>query len=595
MAVYNRKQIKGMKHLYILLAGLALCGSALTGCSEDYLPGEENTVNTGTEADVPEGYVRVSFVPREDTQTRATVNGNSNSIYRVQILLYKDNALVESKTILDGTEGTGYVWPYEEGAYRKDLERSATYTIVYLGNIPQEKLTGIDDKTTARIAAPDNDLFRETNMYYFFSETFTVPTELNTTRLQIPVVLRRLASRHIIGGYGIPDGIEAEGKDYSEKYFASLLDENHPLGIGKKLFSSMTSEMGKSFKALLIRDIVFPNAYLLDKSFIKPNSALATWWEANKDSYWEVYTNENPDWTQEYLIQEWNKGAASNWHGKYASVTGKGKPEALFNLLNAIVDEQNESILISILDGIKEKDYGYVDNGITQNPGSYTSTRQEIVKALQNGLQNSALGVWDRNSKISFTINKIPTSLDFSLNAVESREMVVADQSINDATTSEPNFTFLLLGTKSSDFSFAPSIAISGIKTPESGFVGQALTPNVSNSYRVKPTGELEWNNTTDKKAAVYFSYHYVMTQLIEQLSLNIPVTEWIGAKGPLYYALIPLYNITNANTWQINEHNGLLTTYNTGEQTCIKFLIPDFSSSTTQNVEWIVESSVTK
>lgn len=584
-----------MKHLYILLAGLALCGSALTGCSEDYLPGEENTVNTGTEADVPEGYVRVSFVPREDTQTRATVNGNSNSIYRVQILLYKDNALVESKTILDGTEGTGYVWPYEEGAYRKDLERSATYTIVYLGNIPQEKLTGIDDKTTARIAAPDNDLFRETNMYYFFSETFTVPTELNTTRLQIPVVLRRLASRHIIGGYGIPDGIEAEGKDYSEKYFASLLDENHPLGIGKKLFSSMTSEMGKSFKALLIRDIVFPNAYLLDKSFIKPNSALATWWEANKDSYWEVYTNENPDWTQEYLIQEWNKGAASNWHGKYASVTGKGKPEALFNLLNAIVDEQNESILISILDGIKEKDYGYVDNGITQNPGSYTSTRQEIVKALQNGLQNSALGVWDRNSKISFTINKIPTSLDFSLNAVESREMVVADQSINDATTSEPNFTFLLLGTKSSDFSFAPSIAISGIKTPESGFVGQALTPNVSNSYRVKPTGELEWNNTTDKKAAVYFSYHYVMTQLIEQLSLNIPVTEWIGAKGPLYYALIPLYNITNANTWQINEHNGLLTTYNTGEQTCIKFLIPDFSSSTTQNVEWIVESSVTK
>ena len=55
MAVYNKKQIKGMKHLYILLAGLALCGSALTGCSEDYLLGEEgNTVNTETEADVPE-------------------------------------------------------------------------------------------------------------------------------------------------------------------------------------------------------------------------------------------------------------------------------------------------------------------------------------------------------------------------------------------------------------------------------------------------------------------------------------------------------------------------------------------------------------
>lgn len=583
-----------MKHLYILLAGLALCSSALTGCSEDYLLGEEgNTVNTGTEADVPEGYVRVSFVPQEAMQTRAAVNGINNSIYRVQILLYKDNVLVETKIILNDTEGTGQVWPYYGGTYRKDLERGGTYTIVYLGNIPQEKLTGTENQTTARIAAPDNDLFRETNMYYFFSKTFTVPTDQNTTRLQIPVMLRRLASRHIIGGYGIPDGIEAEGKDYSEKYFASMLDENHPLGIGKKLFSGMTSEMGKSFRALLIRDIVFPNAYLLEKSFIKPGSALATWWEANKDSYWEVYTNENPGWTQEYLKQAWEQGVASSWHGKYPSVTGNEKPEALFNLLNAIVDESNESILTSILDGIKEKDYGYVDNGITQNPGSYTSTRQEIMKALQNGLQNSALGVWDRSSKISFTINKIPTSLDFSLNAVESREMVVADQPINDATTSEPNFTFLLLGTKNSDFSFASSIGISGINTPETGFVGQVLTPNVSNSYRVKPTGELEWEHTTDKKAAVYFSYHYVMKQLIDQFNLNISVTEWIAAKGPLYYAFIPLYNITNTNVWNINDKNGLLTTYNEGNQTCIQFPIPDFSSLTTQNVEWIVESSV--
>lgn len=581
-----------MKHLYILLAGLALCSSALTGCSEDYLLGEEgNTVNTGTEADVPEGYVRVSFVPQEAMQTRAAVNGISNSIYRVQTLLYKGNVLVETKIILNDTEGIGQVWPYYGGTYRKDLERGGTYTIVYLGNIPQEKLTGADDKNTARIAAPDNDMFRETNMYYFFSETFTVPTDQNTTRWQIPVMLRRLASRHIIGGYGIPEDIEAEGKDYSEKYYASMLDENHPLGIGKKLFSGMRSEIGEKFKALLIRDIVFPNAYLLNPTHIKSGTALAAWWDANKDSYWEVYKNENKDWTKDFLSDWWYKeGHTSDWYGYFNS---SNKPDALFTLLNAIVDDKNESILAAILDGIKETDYKYInDNGVGSTIGSYTSTRQEIMEALQNGLQNSALGVWDRSSKISFTINKIPTSLDFSLNAVESREMVVADQPINDATTSEPNFTFLLLGTKSSDFSFASSIAISDINTPKSGFVGQALTPNVSNSYRVKPTDELEWNNTTDKKVAVYFSYHYVMTQLIEQLSLNIPVTEWIGAKGPLYYALIPLYNITNANTWRINEHNGLLTTYNTGEQTCIKFLIPDFSSSTPQNVEWIVESS---
>ncbi|WP_373207678.1 hypothetical protein [Phocaeicola vulgatus] len=582
-----------MKHLYILLAGLALCGSALTGCSEDYLLGEEGkTVNTGTEADVPEGYVRVSFVPQEAMQTRAAVDGISNSIYRVQILLYKNDALVESKTILDGTEGTGYVWPYEGGAYRKDLERGVTYTIVYLGNIPQEKLTDTDDKTTARIAAPDNDLFRETNMYYFFSKTFTVPTEQNTTRLQIPVVLRRLASRHIIGGYGIPDGIEAEGKDYSEKYFASLLDENHPLGIGKKLFSGMRSEIGEKFKALLIRDIVFPNAYLLNPKHIKSGTALAAWLDTNKDNYWEVYENENKDWTQTFLHNWWyNEGHTSDWYGYFNS---SNKPDALFTLLNAIVDEKNESILAAILDGIKEKDYQYInDNGVGSTIGSYTSTRQEIVKALQNGLQNSALGVWDRNSKINFTINKIPTSLDFSLNAVDYKEMVVTDQPINEATTSEPNFTFLLLGTKSSDYSFASSIDISGINTPETGFVGQSLTPNVSNSYRVKPTGELQWERTTDKKVAVYFSYRYVMEQLIQELNLDINLNEWIDAKGPLYFALCPLYGIYDQDTWKIHIDNGLLTTYNKGNQTCIQFPIPDFSSSNTQNAEWIVESSV--
>ena len=123
------------------MAGLALCGSALTGCSEDYLLGEEgNTVNTETEADVPKDMFVIVRSARGLCRLRAAVDGISNSIYRVQTLLYKDNALVETKTILDDTEGTkGWNGRIMEATYRKDLERGGTYTIVYLGNIPQRE------------------------------------------------------------------------------------------------------------------------------------------------------------------------------------------------------------------------------------------------------------------------------------------------------------------------------------------------------------------------------------------------------------------------------------------------------------------------
>lgn len=579
-----------MKHLYMILAGLALCGSALTGCSEDYLPGqEENMANAGAEADIPEGYVRVSFVPQGDVQTRAAVNGSSNAIYRVRAFLYHGNDLIEDKTILNEDEGTSSSWPYTGGsAYSKDLERGETYTIVYLGNVPEGKLSETNDKTKARIAAPDGNLFRETNMYYFFSKEFTVPTDESITSDEIPIMLRRLASRHIIGGYGIPEGIEAEGKDYTEKYYASMLDENHPLGIGKKLFSGMESEMGKSFKELLLHDIVFPNAYMLADGYIQKGSALDTWWTANKDSYWSNYEEEFL--SKDDLEKAWNQGSSSEWYGKFGG--DENKPNALFTLLNAIVNKENEGILNDIFNGIKERDYGFVDESGKTGSGSYTTTRQEIAEALQENLQNTSLGAWNRYSQISLTVEKVPTSLDFSLNAVESETLTIEKQRIDDATSREPNFTFLLLGTKSDGYPFASSCTISNISTPESGFTGQALIPNVSNSYRLRPTGELSWTGTTEQEVKVYFSYYYVLEQLIEKLHLDIKLENWIADDGPLCFAMVPLYHI-ESNSWKIWQDNGLLTnTYKGGVQSCIKFPMPDFSGATAGDAEWVVESS---
>lgn len=579
-----------MKHLYVILAGLALCGSALTGCSEDYLPGrEENTANAGIEADVPEGYVRVSFVPQDETQTRTAVNGISNAIFRVQAFLYHENTLIDDEIILNTDEGKAQSWPYTSGStYSKTLERGKTYTIVYLGNVPDDKLSGMDDKTTARIAAPDGNLFHETNMYYFFSKEFTVPTGESQKSLEIPVMLRRLASRHIIGGYGIPEGIEAERKEYEDKYYVSLLDENHPLGIGRKLFSGMESEMGKSFKDLLIHDIVFPNTYMLDSKYITDGSPLATWWVRNKDSYWSNYTRKQL--FQEDLETAWNQASSSNWYGRFNG--GEEQPNALFTLLNAIVDKKNENILNDIFEGIKEKDYGFVDEGgVKQNPGSYTATRQKITNALEKSLQNTPLGVWNRNSQISLTVEKVPTLLDFSLNAIKSEALTIENQAIDRADTREPNFTFLLLGTKSDSYSFASSCQISGVSTPESDFAGQALAPNVSNSYRVRPTGELNWNETTDEQAAVYFSYYYVMEQLLKELRIDIELNDWIADNGPLCFAMCPLYNLSSTS-WFIWEDNGLLAKDYKAAQTCIKFSIPDFSGATAGDVEWVVESS---
>lgn len=579
-----------MKHLYMILAGLALCGSALTGCSEDYLPGqEENTANAGTEADVPEGYVRVSFIPQGDAQTRAAVSGSSKSIYRVQAFLYQGNECIDSTMILNEKEGTAQSWPYTGGStYQKELARGKTYTIVYLGNVPEGKLSGTDNKTTAGIAAPDDNLFKETetNMYYFFSKEFTVPTDKKS--LEIPVMLRRLASRHIIGGYGIPEGIEVEGQKYEDKYYASLLDENHPLGIGKKLFSGMESEMGKSFKELLIHDIVFPNTYMLDSKYITDGSALATWWTENENSYWQYYGNDKTE-----LEKEWNAAKkSSEWYKENVVTQEESRPKALFTLLNEIVKEDSESILNDIFNGIKEKDYKYIDNGAALSTGSYTTTRQEITDALKENLQDASLSVWGRNSQISLTVEKVPTLLDFSLNAIKSEALTIDDQAIDRVENREPNFTFLLLGTKSDSYSFASSCQISGVNTPESGFTGQALTPNVSNSYRLRPTGKLTWTGTTEQEVTVYFSYYYVIEQLVEKLNLEIKVDDWIAKEGPLYYPLIPLYGITNKVQWEIQETNGLLTTDNKGVQTCIKFSMPDFSGATAGEAEWVVESS---
>lgn len=252
-----------MKNIVYILTSVVLLGCSLTSCNEEILPEKENpTVNT---ADVPEGYMRVSFVPGDDVQTRGAVNDWVTTIYRVEALLYHDGEIMkfsdseDGKVLLQTDEGNSVKWPYTQNSYERTLKRGETYTIVYLGNIPEEKRTDIEKLSTAKIMAPDgnwNEWFNSNNMYYFFSKEFTVPTDEEQKTMTIDVMLRRLVSRHIIGGFGIPEGCDSGEGSYEDRYYESFLNENHPLGLGKKMFSGVESVMGKQFVRRLTMDFI---------------------------------------------------------------------------------------------------------------------------------------------------------------------------------------------------------------------------------------------------------------------------------------------------------------------------------------------------
>ncbi len=540
-----------MKELrYIIVAGLALAGCCLASCDEDVLT-EQESQGTFPE-NVADGYMSVSFIPENGLSTRTEVQGWSKTIFRVEALLYhgddvvrysdasEGNVLLE--TAFEGTESEGLKWPYE-CSYKKDLKRGETYTIVYLGNIPRDNLSGTDKLSTARIHAPEGnwpDWFNGNNMYYFFSQTFTVPTidEDAGTSMNIYVILRRLVSRHIIGGYGIPEGCDPGGdEDYEERYYESFLDEEHPLGLGEKMFSGLESVMGKQFVNKLTYDFIFPSAYMLDEKYMEGYNTLKTWWTENKDSYWNNYTTEGLD--KATLESGWNVGNGNGWYNNTSgSTTYDDKPKALAALLNALL-ENNEGCMEKLYEDFKSKNIKKLENSAMEGPGSYTTARQTIAQSLKKALTGTSLAAWSSGGQAVITLNAISKTLDFSLNqveAVETSESMTIE--MEEDETGENTLTFLLLGTKSSGCSFGySSFTTESLNLPTGDFPGAPLLPNVSTSYRIRTEGELSLGTMTSEQADVYFSYKAIIEKLVELgLDSSLGYDAWAGENAPFYY-----------------------------------------------------------
>lgn len=330
---------------------------------------------------------------------------------------------------------------------------------------------------------------------------------------------------------------------------------------------------------------------------MEEGSTLKTWWNENKGTYWSTYEEEGLN--VDDLKQGWNVEYGNGWFNNTTESTANdAKPKAVASLLNALL-ENKDGCMDALYENFKEGNIKKLENQVMTGPGSYTTTRQTIAEALKNALNGTALAAWNAGSQVSITLNKIPKTLSFGLGTVESEEN---PQSANitiaeDADTKENNLTFLLLGTKSESAFGYSNLTADNLQLPSGDFPGQALTPNVSTSYRVYPEGEFSWDSMTDQYSDVYFSYKTLIEKFIELgLGSNLEYTDWAAGGsttggGPFYYALVPIYNISNTAQWEFDEEGQI--NHGSDKQFTIKVPVPDFSSMKDFSIKWEVDNGL--
>ena len=593
-----------MKPIIYLIAGFTLVGLGLTGCSEDRFSEVNEQVN-GSVSDVPEGYVRVSFVPKGQMQTRGNHQGESSELFHIQYILYDaDGNVVAQKTVLDNTESNKADWPYSGGAFSQVLERDETYRIVYLGNIATPKtstqasstaglLEDADNYSTARIHIPEGG-FNNNNMYYFFSKEFVASDE----NKEIEVVLRRLVSKHSIASYGIPDGFDPGTGDYSTRFWESLLEEGHPLGLGDQLFGDINSVLGKQFKAQIFRDIIFPTAYMFSlNNCVDASTKLGQDWNSgaiDKDGYWNNYNNaENlksllSQFQQSYGGYNWNTG--NDFTDKPA--------RALYQLV-ADMYADNKGIMTAMYkrfksDNLKEVSAG----GQTVSTGSLTLAKQNTAKLLQIAQQNSGFGVWNYD-KLNVTFDKeVPTEINLDLEVTEKAVPEAQNVTLSD----EKSLDFLLLGTADENYKFSFEKIYNetegDVTYPKSDFPSQQLLPNVAYTYRIQPKdGELTLGDNMaeeDTPDNIYFSYYNLLKEIETQLPDGITISSLTENNGKFEYPMACIYGFSS-NDFELNRTDGLITGDAQYGQFHVEFYHPDFTSPNLNiETEWTVESSLT-
>lgn len=606
---------------YILLT--LACSLLFASCEKDSLlieqPQEYNKggfVNPEDIANlvIPEGKALLVF-PFNTLHTRAELNpheGESSRISRLRYLVYKENGGAFTLVSENNNLSVPQSWPYNNDQILTHLvDEGGTYRVVFLGNVDaslfggEEVLTGVEIGSpyeNARINLPSINKFgsNETKLFHWAKSKDLTVAENGSVSDKI--VLQRIVTKSSLTTYGIAEGITVSGKDYPSKFYASLLEQNHPLGFYNNVFGK-GSQFEKTLQEMLERDIIFPLASCLkNASMLDSNKEYASWYNGlNKDEYLLNYVVSSASGKSQYTQNAYSsleeaKTALSTLNEKIRLNANDG------TVINDYLEKLYKGEYAQkLIEGIIADDFLNDD----KKP-SVTVAKQAIIEALKKEQKsNGALfPIWSHLSNMNVQLSgNYPSAVNFDLEVVGESKTFTEPSTVAlspSTETTDKTLNIYLLGSmdESENYSFAlQSLSGNdGITFTTSGISGQTLRPNMWTNYRLVPSNIQLGEMLSDKICKVIVSYHHLTTQ-IESTKVNKCI------KYPLMFSNnlgIRINWATDEKWWNFgtgtsdtSRGTGTILTSGVDNQDIVGvfFQIPDLSPrNLTGTLNWIAE-----
>lgn len=589
--------MKQIQNIGRVLLSLLMLG--LVSCSQNEMDelGNPNS-NSGTE--VPEGHVLVSFPIQDDeVSTRAELNPETGTLERIQhlqYLLYKKpdggsdtdwSAWVLEKKGLVSENGSGIYFPY---SFSLQLPIDNTYKIVFLANVSEGLFKGqqpgnallknaeVGQSTYSQttIKAPDV-AFGENNMYYLAGTTFdTHKNGDESTKDVTGICLQRMVSRSLLTTYGIQGNYDVSETSYENRYYSSLLGEDAM--IGKLVFANdINSALGEQFHRLIMEDIVYPFAYLLNKNNFL-NGEMLIWFNNAEEEFKQRY--EARGLKYDNIVK-----SLEDLSTEAADFTVQNRATVLQSFIQSLKENSADKDYIGkMLAVVKSKDIRDVTIP-TETKGSFTIAKQKTLEQLRSDQRDGGLfGVWSKNDNLMLTVTarlngKVPTAVDLDLNVKEESESFSREIALAKATDTEDcSLPIVLLAGKNGNHTFGLQALENSEELrpkPENGIAdGRELKPNVSTTYRVTPTN-LQWDGTVkDNSSQKIIMAYGSLIDVIGDLSADV---KQVLLENDIKIALSSVYGPTT-NLIDFDREDGRLTA-NT-PPIGFTFNIPDFSSA---------------
>lgn len=575
---------------------LSLLMLGLVSCNQDEM-NELGNPNSNNETKVPEGYMLVSFPIQDEFSTRAELKpetGTQKRIQHLQYLLYKkpDGGsdtdvsawILEKKGLVNENE-SGIYFPY---SFALPLPIDNTYKIVFLANVSEGLFKGqqagnallenteVGQSTYSQttINAPDV-AFGENNMYYLASATFNTHKAGNESTKDVTgICLQRMVSRSLLTTYGIQGNYDESETSYEKRYYSSLLGEDAV--IGKLVFANdINSALGEQFHQLIMEDIVYPFAYLLNKnSFL--NEEMLTWFEGAEDEFRKRYAERG--FSYDNIVQKL-EGLATEAGDFTQSERAAVLQSFILSLKKNSADKDYIGKMLTV---VKSKDICDVTQP-SESKGSFTIAKQKTLEQLRSDQRNGGLfGVWSKNDNMMLTVTarlngKVPTAVDLDLNVQKESESFSREIALAKSTdTEDSSLPIILLAGKNDNHTFGLQALDNSENLrpkPENGITNvEVLRPNISTTYRVTPT-DIKWDGTVKNNMSrkVIMAYGSLI-DIIGDLSADFKQTL---LEADIKIALSSVYGVTT-NLIDFERKDGRLSA-NTPPVGFV-FSIPDFS-----------------